>query len=223
MPTKIILVDDHNIMRQGLRVILESQGNIQVIAEAGNGREAVQKVEELLPDMVIIDISMPEMNGMEATRQIQNISEEIKVIVLSVHSDKQFISGMLRAGASGYLLKDCVKDELIKAIDIVNRGQKYLSPQITGSVLDDYKRFLSEEESDVFTLLTKREREVLQLIAEGKTTKQIAGDLFISVKTVETHRQNIMNKLEIYNIPDLVKYAIQQGVIDISQEMASGM
>ncbi len=221
MPTKIILADDHNIMRQGLRVILEGQGNLQVIAEAGNGREAVQKVEELLPDMVIIDISMPEMNGMEATRQIQNISEAIKVIVLSVHSDKQFVSGMLRAGASGYLLKDCVKDELIKAIDIVNRGQKYLSPQITGSVLDDYKRFLSEEESDVFTLLTKREREVLQLIAEGKSTKQIAGDLYISVKTVETHRQNIMNKLEIYNIPDLVKYAIQQGVIDISQEMAS--
>lgn len=216
MTTRIVLADDHHIMRQGLLLILESQSNLKVVAEAANGREAVERVRELKPDMVIIDISMPEMNGMEATKQIMEIAEDIKVIVLSVHSDKQFISGMLRAGASGYLLKDCVKDELIKAIDIVKRGQKYLSPEITGSVLDEYKHFLDKETEDVFTLLTKREREVLQLIAEGKTTKQIAGDLFISVKTVETHRQHIMNKLEIYNIPDLVKYAIQQGMIDIS-------
>lgn len=216
MTTRIVLADDHHIMRQGLLLILESQSNLKVVAEAANGREAVERVRELKPDMVIIDISMPEMNGMEATKQIMEIAEDIKVIVLSVHSDKQFISGMLRAGASGYLLKDCVKDELIKAIDIVKRGQKYLSPEITGSVLDEYKHFLDKETEDVFTLLTKREREVLQLIAEGKTTKQIAGDLFISVKTVETHGQHIMNKLEIYNIPDLVKYAIQQGMIDIS-------
>lgn len=219
MPIKILLVDDHHIMRQGLRVILESQSNLEVIAEAGNGREAIQKVQETKPDMMIIDISMPEMNGMEATKQIHEIAEDIKVIVLSVHSDKQFVAVMLKAGASGYLLKDCVKDELISAIDIVNRGQKYLSPQITGSVLEDYKRFLNYETQDVFTALTKREREVLQLLAEGRNTKQIASDLFISVKTVETHRQKMMNKLEIYNIPDLVKYAIQQGVIDISQEI----
>lgn len=216
MPIKIILVDDHHIMRAGLRTLLEGQFGYEIVAEAGNGRDAVKLAGELEPDIVVIDISMPEMNGMEATRQIMEASESVKVIVLSVHSDRQFVSGMLRAGASGYLLKDCAKDELIQAIDVVRRGQMYLSPKITGSVLDDYKRFLNEKADDVFSLLSKREREVLQLIAEGKSTKQIAGDLFISVKTVETHRQNIMNKLEIYNIPDLVKYAIQQGVIDIS-------
>ncbi len=159
---------------------------------------------------------MPEMNGIEATRQILESWEEIKIIVLSVHSDKQFVSNMLRAGAAGYLLKDCVKDELLNAIEIVNKGQKYLSPKITGAVLNDYKRYLDTQDGTVFSELTQREREVLQLIAEGKTTKQIGGDLFISVKTVETHRQNIMNKLEIFNIPDLVKYAIQQGMIDIA-------
>ena len=215
MKTKIVLVEDHSIMRQGLRLLLETQPNLEVLAEAGNGREAIKLVEELKPDLVLTDISMPDMNGMEATRQILDCCTSVKVIVLSVHSDKQFVSGMLRAGASGYLVKDCIKDELIEAIDTVKRGQMYLSRQIEASVLKDYKRILEAEDNSVFSKLTKREREVLQLITEGKSTKQIAADLYVSVKTIETHRQNIMNKLEIYNIPDLVKYAIQQGLIDI--------
>jgi DNA-binding NarL/FixJ family response regulator len=216
MKTKIILVEDHNIMREGLRLLLENQSGVEVIGEGRNGREAVKLVKELKPDIVVTDISMPDMNGMEATKRILESCEDVKVIVLSVHSDKQFVNSMLKVGASGYLIKDCVKDELIHAIDAVKWGQMYISPRIAGSVLKDYKRFLDEEDTSVFSKLTKREREVLQLIAEGKSTKQIAGDLFVSVKTIETHRQNIMNKLEIYNIPDLVKYAIQQGVIDIS-------
>ena len=215
MKTKIVLVEDHSIMRQGLRLLLENQPNLEVLGEAGNGREAIELVQKLKPEIVLTDISMPDMNGMEATRQILDCCDSVKVIVLSVHSDKQFVSGMLRAGASGYLVKDCIKDELIEAIDMVKRGHMYLSRQIEVSVLKDYKRILEAEDNSVFSKLTKREREVLQLITEGKSTKQIAGDLYVSVKTIETHRQNIMNKLEIYNIPNLVKYAIQQGVIDI--------
>lgn len=215
MAISIILADDHAIMRTGLRVILESQFDLNVVAEAENGREAVQLVDEHQPDLLIMDISMPGLNGMEATKQILESNDTVNIIALSVHSEKQFIVGMLRAGASAYLLKDCVKDELITAIRTVSRGEQYLSPGIAGFVLDDYRRILREDGQHVFSRLTPREREVLQLIAEGESTKQIAAALHISVKTVETHRQHIMNKLEIFNIPDLVKYAIQQGVIDI--------
>lgn len=215
MPTKVLLADDHTIMRKGLRSLLEQQSNIEVLAEAENGRTTVRLARELKPDLVIMDISMPDLNGIEATHQIVDAVEDVKVLALSMHSDKKFVTGMLKAGASGYLLKDCAFDELSRAIETVLNGQTYLSPKIAGIVVQDLMSHSSDEEGSAFVFLTDREREVLQLLAEGKSTKQIASGLFVSVKTIETHRQHIMNKLNLYNIPDLVKYAIREGLTDL--------
>ena len=215
MTTKIVLADDHTIMRKGLRSLLEKESNIEVVAEAENGRTTVQLVRELKPDVVIMDISMPDLNGIDATHQIIDMEPDVKVIALSMYSERKFVAGMLKAGASGYLLKDCAFDELSRAIRTVIQDQTYLSPKVASTVIQDYMKHLSKDEASVFTTLTDREREVLQLLAEGKSTKQIASDLFVSVKTIETHRQNIMNKLKLYNIPDLVKYAIREGITHI--------
>jgi two-component system response regulator NreC len=215
MPVKIILADDHNIMRKGLCSLLEKEPNIEVIAEAENGRETVKLAGELNPDVVIMDISMPDLNGIEATRQIRQVMEDVKIIALSMYSDRKFVTGMLQAGASAYLLKDSAFDELSLAIETVMKGQTYLSPKIAGTVVQDYMSRLTQEEDSVFSSLTDREREVLQLLAEGKSTKEIASDLFVSVKTVETHRQHIMNKLNLRNIPDLVKFAIREGITEL--------
>lgn len=212
MSIKIVLADDHTIMRKGLRSLLEQKHNIEVVAEAEDGRTTVQLAHKLKPDVVIMDISMPDLNGIEATHQIIDTEPDIKVIALSMYSDRKFVAGMLKAGASGYLLKDCAFDELSRAIETVIDDQTYLSPKVAGTVVKDYMEHLSTEDKSAFTSLTDREREVLQLIAEGKSTKQMASVLFVSVKTVETHRQNIMNKLNLYNIPDLVKYAIREGI-----------
>lgn len=212
MSIKIVLADDHTIMRKGLRSLLEQQHNIEVVAEAEDGRTTVRLAHELKPDVVIMDISMPDLNGIEATHQIIDTEPDIKVIALSMYSDRKFVAGMLKAGASGYLLKDCAFDELSRAIETVIDDQTYLSPRIAGTVVKDYMEHLPTKDASAFTSLTNREREVLQLIAEGKSTKQIASVLFVSVKTVETHRQNIMSKLNLYNIPDLVKYAIREGI-----------
>lgn len=206
------MADDHTIMRKGLRSLLEQKHNIEVVAEAEDGRTTVQLAHKLKPDVVIMDISMPDLNGIEATHQIIDTEPDIKVIALSMYSDRKFVAGMLKAGASGYLLKDCAFDELSRAIETVIDDQTYLSPKVAGTVVKDYMEHLSTEDKSAFTSLTDREREVLQLIAEGKSTKQMASVLFVSVKTVETHRQNIMNKLNLYNIPDLVKYAIREGI-----------
>jgi DNA-binding NarL/FixJ family response regulator len=184
---------------------------MEVVAEAEQGRAAVQLVGELSPDIVIMDVSMPDLNGMEAARQIAAARPDVKIIALSMHSDSLFVTEMLRSGASGYLLKDCAFEELARAIRTVSQGKTYLSPSISGVVVDDYLHRLSKADASGANVLSNREREVLQLLAEGKSTKQIALHLHISVKTVETHRRQIMEKLDIHSVAELTKYAIRQG------------
>jgi DNA-binding NarL/FixJ family response regulator len=215
MSTRILLVDDHQMMRQGLRSMLEKQPDIEVIAEAENGRIAVQLAAELSPHVVILDIAMPDMNGIEAARRITREKSNIKVIALSMHSDRRFVSEMLRAGALGYVLKDSAFEELAQAIRTVAAGEIYLSPKIAGLVLTGYIHHLSADESSAASILTNREREVLQLLAEGKSTKGIAFALGVSVKTIETHRQNMMRKLGVYSVAELTKYAVREGLTDL--------
>jgi len=217
MSTRVLLVDDHQMMRQGLRSMLEKQPDIEVIAEAENGRIAVQLAAELSPHVVILDIAMPDMNGIEATRRIVAQQSNIKVIGLSMHSDRRFVSEMLKGGASGYMLKECAFDELAQAIRTVAAGEIYLSPKIAGVVVDGYKRHLSADKSSVASILTNREREVLQLLAEGNSTKEIAFALGVSAKTIETHRQNMMRKLGMYSVAELTKYAVREGLTDLEQ------
>jgi DNA-binding NarL/FixJ family response regulator len=216
MGISVLIADDHKIMLAGLRSLLEKQADINVVAEAENGRKAVQCAIDNKPDVVVMDVSMPDLNGIEATKQIVESLPETRVIALSMHSDKRFVMGMLRAGAYGYLLKDCASQELANAIHQVAVGKKYLSPEITGVVIDDFLLGASSEEVATATsLLSAREREVLQLIAEGWSTKQIASHLYVSVKTIETHRRQIMKKLDLHNIADLTKYAIREGLTSI--------
>ena len=216
MGIRVLIADDHKIMLAGLRSLLEKQTDFDVVAEAENGRKAVQMAEEKKPDVVVMDVSMPDLNGIEATKQIIESLPETRVIALSMHSDKRFVMGMLRAGASGYLLKDCASQELATAIRQVAGGKKYLSPEITGVVIDDFLLGAQIEEAATATsLLSPREREVLQLIAEGWSTKQIASHLYVSIKTIETHRRQLMKKLNLHNIADLTKYAIREGLTSI--------
>lgn len=212
MRIRVLLADDHKIVRDGLRALIEQQADIAVVAEAEDGRTAVGLVQDLSPDVVVMDIGMPDLNGIEATRQIIAKTSDVKVIALSMHSDRRFVAGMLGAGASGYLLKDSAFEELADAIRLVFADQTYLSPGITGVVIEDYVHHASAAEDTVLATLTAREREVLQLLAEGRSTKQIASDLKVSVKTVETHRQNVMKKLNLHSIADLTKYAIREGL-----------
>lgn len=215
MSTRIILAEDHRITREGLFNMLKDRPDMEVIGEAENGREAVRLAEELSPDLVIMDVTMPDLNGIDATRIITSHSKNIKVIALSMYSDKQFVQGMIYAGASGYLLKDCAFEELVNAIRAVIDGNTYLSPGIAGIVVQDYLNKLSNNASSASSVLTTREREVLQLIAEGKSTKGIASQLNVSVKTIETHRRQIMEKLGIFSIAGLTKYAIREGLTSI--------
>ena len=217
MAIKILLADDHKITRQGLRSLLEKQSDMAVVAEAEDGRTAVQMVEKLSPDVVIMDVSMPDLNGIEATRQIISRNSKVKIIALSMHSDRLFVSEMLKSGACGYLLKDCAFEELARAIRAVVDGKTYLSPAISGVVVDDYLHRLSKNDSPNGQILTNREREVLQLLAEGKSTKQIALKLHISVKTVETHRRQMMDKLDIHTVAELTKYAIRKGLTSLEK------
>ncbi len=216
MSIRVLIADDHKIMLAGLRSLLEKQDGVEVVGEAENGRKAVQVAKEKKPDVVVMDVSMPDLNGIEATSQIIESLPATKIIALSMHSDKRFVLGMLRAGASGYLLKDCASQELANAIVQVSSNKKYLSPEITGVVIDDFiQGGASEEGATVASVLSAREREVLQLIAEGWSTKQIASHLYVSVKTIETHRRQIMKKLDLHNIADLTKYAIREGLTSI--------
>lgn len=215
MGIKVILAEDHHIIRQGIRSLLDKEFGIEVVGEAEDGRETVRLAKELQPDVVVMDVSMPNLNGIEATRKICEEYPDVKVIALSVHSDEQFISGMLTAGAYGYLLKDCVLEELVKAIKTVVNDQMYLSAKIAQHIIQEYKSMKSKETHSLLDTLTPREREVLQMIAESKSVKQIAAELYVSEKTIATHKQNIMNKLGIYSIPDLVKYAIREKIISI--------
>ena len=212
MSIKIILADDHAIVRSGLARLLQQQEGIEIAGQADNGVSAVALAKQLQPDIVIMDIGMPDLNGIEATRQIVRDLPQVKVIGLSMHSSKKYVKEMFKAGASGYLLKNCPFEELTEAIKVVLAGQTYISPSISSAVIGDYIADAADDEKSVFSVLTEREREVLQLLAEGKTTKQIAEHLHISSKTVEAHRLKIMHKLEIDNIAQLTKYAIQEGL-----------
>ena len=215
MSVRLLLADDHKIMREGLKALLDQRADAQVVAEAENGLEAVQLAQKLRPDIVIMDIGMAGLNGIEATRQIIADVPGVKVIALSMHSDKRFVIEMLKAGASGYLLKDSAPEELTSAIRALAANRPYLSPKITDVVLKDYLSTLSQTGPTAFTVLTAREREVLQLIAEGKTTKEIASVLQVSVKTIETHRQQMMEKLNIRSIAELTKYAVREGLTSL--------
>jgi two-component system response regulator NreC len=212
MSIRIILADDHAVLRHGLSKSFQNEKDMEIIAQAKDGRSTVELAKELSPDVVIMDIGMPDLNGIEATRQIIRDLPRVKIIALSMHSGKNFIIEMFRAGASGYLLKDCEFDELVNAVRVVTAGKTYISPSISDVVVENYVRNFPERKESVFSVLTKREREILQLLTEGKTTKQIAKSLHISTKTVEVHRLNIMNKLKIDNIAQLTKYAIQEGL-----------
>ncbi len=211
------MVDDHQIVRQGIVHLIEQYDDIKVVGEADNGRDAVRLAEELAPDIVIMDIAMPDMNGIVATRKIMASLPTTKVIALSMHSDRLFVIEMLKSGASGYLLKDCAFEELGVAIRSVADGKTYLSPSIANIVVQDYINITSDEQSVPYAILTNREREVLQLIAEGVSTKEIAYKLDVSIKTIESHRRNIMQKLEVKSVAELVKFAIRYGLTSLEK------
>lgn len=217
MNLRILLADDHKIVRDGLHSLIDQQSGMEVVGEAENGRMAVQLAKQLLPDVIVMDVTMPDLNGIEATRQILAGTPEVKIIGLSMHSDRRFVTGILGAGAAGYLLKDCAFQELIDAVRAVSADKYYLSPGIAGVVVKDYVNQVSTTDALSAEVLTGREREVLQLLAEGKSTKQIASDLFVSVKTIETHRQKIMQKLNIHTIAGLTRYAIREGLTSLEK------
>lgn len=213
---RILLADDHQIIRNGLDSLLRESGDHEVVGEATDGRKAVRLARDLTPDLVVMDIGMPELNGIEATQQIRKQSPRVRVIALSMHSDATYVGRMLRAGASGYLLKESAFEELNGAIEQVMKGGVYLSRGITDVVVEDYVQRLERESGEQrVSILTPKEREVLQLIAEGNSTKEIAATLHVSVKTIETHRQNIMNRLEIRSIALLTKFAIREGLTSL--------
>ena len=210
MSVRIVLADDHQIVRDGLRTLLEQESGMEVVAEAEDGHTAVALAREQRPDVVVMDIAMPDLNGIEATRQIKADLPEARIIALSMHADKRFVAGMFQAGASGYLLKKGAFRELVQAIRQVVAGQVYLSSGITNTVIEDYVERLSSP--DTAAGLTAREREVLQLLVEGKSAEQIATQLHVSVNTVGTHRHHIMEKLNIHSLPELTKYALREGL-----------
>lgn len=215
MTIKIILADDHNVLREGLKSLLNQQQDFEVIGEADNGRDAVRLTKKLEPDIVVLDIGMPNMNGIQATQHIVAEVPDTKVLALSMHSDHQFVVKMLQAGASGYMLKDCAYEELISAVRDITAGKFYLSKDVTGVVISNYINMIQAVDAVSHPTLTSRERETLQLIAEGKSTAETANLLNVSPKTIETHRKNMMDKLDIHNIADLTKYAVREGITSI--------
>lgn len=215
MPTRIVIADDHKIFREGLRTLLQNRPWIEVLGEANDGRSVVSLATELVPDIVIMDVAMPDLNGIEATRQIVASIAGTKVLALSMHSDSRFVTRMLQAGASGYLLKDCAFEELTLAIETLVNDCVYLSPGVTGAVVRNYVRGLSQDGVSEVVSLTPREREVLQLVAEGLTTRDIASKLGVGAKTVETHRRQVMEKLDIRSIAELTKYAVREGLTSL--------
>lgn len=209
---RILLADDHRLFRSGLQSLLAKQPGIQIVGEADDGASAVRQVVELKPDIVLMDISMPQLNGIEATRQIAYQTPTTRVVILSMHTDRRFVIESLKAGARGYLLKDTAIEELLAAIRSIMSNQVYLSSRITNIVVEDYVQLAKDSVPTVFTLLSAREREVLQMVAEGKNTKAIAGYLNVSVKTIETHRKQVMDKLGLRTVAELTKYAIREGL-----------
>lgn len=212
MGIKVLLADDHAIVRYGLSNSIEQLDDMEVVGQSCDGPATVKLASELEPDVIIMDISMPHLDGFEATRRILSLNPNIKIIALSMYSSRRYVSEMLKAGAKGYLLKECEFEELVNAIRTVAAGKTYLSPSISDALVDNVKDNESGSKNSAFMSLTQRERQVLKLLAEGLTTKEIACKLFVSPKTVETHRLNVMNKLEINNIAQLTKYAINEGL-----------
>ena len=211
MKRTILIADDHQIIRDGLRSLIEKRNHLQIIGEAQDGQQAVRMALEQKPDLVIMDISMPGLNGIEAAGRILASEPGIRIIALSMHTDRRYVTEMIKTGASGYLLKDCAFDELLLAIEAVLNGQVYLSPRITGTLIGGLLQQSAEQANPNASSLSSREREVLQLIAEGLSTKEIAARLFLSAKTIETHRQHIMDKLNIHSLAELIKFAIREG------------
>ncbi len=211
---KVLLVDDHRMVRDGLRAILSTRPGIEIVGDADNGRAAVIAVQKLEPDIVVMDVGMADLNGIEATRRIKDAAPRVQIVALSTHSDKRYVLGMIDAGASGYVLKEAASDDLVLALKSVSAGKKYLSPEITGVVLEHYKD-RGQLPGSAYDVLGDREREVLQLLAEGKTSKAIAKELHLSAKTVETHRRNIMRKLDLHSVAELTKYAVREGLTSL--------
>ena len=207
---RILLADDHAVVRQGFKMILSAQPDMEIVGEAGNGRQAVELAEQLRPDVVVMDVAMPELNGIEATRRLGESAPHTRVVALSMHKDSVYVREILRAGARGYLLKDSGAADLVSAVRSVASGESYLSPAVSSAVLEDYRRHVTNP----IDLLTSREREVLQMLAEGKTNKEIAGILNLSVYTVDAHRGRIMEKLNLHSINELVRFAVRNGLID---------
>src|SRR3984957_7526232 len=213
-PIRILLADDHNILRDGMRLLLERQPGFLVVGEAADGREIVELAREQRPDVIVMDIAMPNMNGIEATRRIVEKRPETGVVILSMHYDESYVLRSLKAGARAYLLKDALKAELISAIRAVSEGRSFFSPKISRVLQEDYVEALGRKDSDdSYELLTDREREILQLIAEGQTNKEIANTLNISLYTVDTHRTHILQKLNLHSVPELILYAVRKGII----------
>lgn len=208
---RILLVDDHRLFREGIRALLQREPGLELVGEAESGRAALQEARSSEPNVVLMDVAMSGMNGVEATRQFQSELPHIRVLGLSMHSERRFVTGMLRAGACGYVLKEVAFEELVLAVRRVHAGHRYMSPRVTEEVVGEYLERFASEPSDA-AALTPREREVLQLLAEGHTTRLIAGALHVSVKTVESHRARIMSKLEVHSIAELTKYAIREGI-----------
>jgi len=214
MPIRILLADDHTVVRDGLRAILDRESGMTVVGEAADGRECVELAASELPDVVVMDLAMPNMNGMEATRRIVAANSHIGVVILSMHQDESYVLGSLKAGAKGYLLKDSMRSEVIEAIRSVAEGRSFLTRKIARIMQEDYITRLQQRGlEDRYDLLSEREREILQMIAEGRANKEVANLLNISVTTVETHRGHILQKLDIHSVPELILYAVRKGII----------
>ena len=214
MPIRILLADDHTVVRDGLRALLEKQPDMAVVAEAADGRDSVRLAEEMTPDVVIMDIAMPNMNGIEATRRIVAACPKTAVVILSMHQDESYVLRSLKAGAKGYLLKDSLRSDVIDAIRSVAQGRSFLTRKVSRMLQEDYVSQLERRGlDDSYDLLTGREREILQLIAEGRTNKEVAGLLNVSLTTIETHRTHILQKLGLHSVPELILYAVRKGII----------
>lgn len=214
MKLKLLIADDHGVVRKGLRLLLEQYSELEVVGEAANGRDAVRLAAELSPDIAIVDVAMPLLNGIEAAEQIRKTNPQIGIIILTMHADESYILRALNAGVKGYLLKESAEEDLLRAVKAVSQGKPFFSPAITETLLEDYMRILKQDGlSDTFDLLTTREKEVLQLLAEGKTNKEVASILDVSLYTVESHRTNFMQKLNLHNTAEIVLYAVRKNLV----------